>query len=114
MHFEAKVREHKVVPLWILPDKYGEPFNLAKRRGRAHFLLLVCGPEADPSSFLQAMAPSRGGLVVCVECLCTWYGLADLCAHEGIPVVLGHALSRKAIHGGQATNEQIDAHQMAV
>jgi hypothetical protein len=29
---------------------------------------------------------------VAVECMFTWYWLADLCAHEGIPFVLGHAL----------------------
>jgi transposase len=42
----------------------------------------------------------------------TW--LADLCAQEGIPFVLGHALDMKAIHGGQAKHDQIDAHQIAV
>lgn len=31
-----------------------------------------------------------------------------------MPVVLGHALSMKAIHGGKATNDRIDAHQIAV
>jgi hypothetical protein len=53
-------------------------------------------------------------MVVAVECLFTWYWLADLCAQEGIPVVLGHALSMKAIHGGKATNDKIDAHKIAV
>lgn len=57
MQFEAKLREHKVVPLWTLPDKYGEPFNLAKRRGRAHFLVIVCTPNANPSSFLDHLSP---------------------------------------------------------
>jgi transposase len=42
----------------------------------------------------------------------TW--LADLCTHEGIPFVLGHALYMKAIHGGKATHETIDAHKIAV
>jgi transposase len=51
---------------------------------------------------------------VAVACLFTWYWLADLCAHEGIAFVLGHALSRKAIHGGKAKNDQIDAHKIAV
>jgi len=51
--------------------------------------------------------------VVAVACLCTWYGLADLCADEGLAFVLGHALSRKAIHGGQAKHAKIDAHKMA-
>jgi hypothetical protein len=27
-----------------------------------------------------------------VECIFTWYWLADLCAEQGIPFVLGHAL----------------------
>jgi transposase len=43
----------------------------------------------------------------------TWYWLADLGADEGIPFVLGHALSRRAIHGGKAQNDRIDSHKMA-
>ena len=42
----------------------------------------------------------------------TW--LADLCAREGIPFVLGHALYMKAIHGGKAKNDKIDAQKIAV
>jgi transposase len=38
----------------------------------------------------------------------------DLCAHEGIPCVLGHALYMQAIHGGKAQNAKIDAPQIAV
>jgi hypothetical protein len=49
--------------------------------------------KAAPEPFLKAVAPYRDGLVVAVECICTWYGLADLCAQEGMPFVLGHALS---------------------
>jgi transposase len=41
----------------------------------------------------------------------TW--LADLCEDEGIPFVLGHALSRRAIHGGKAKNDRIDSHKIA-
>jgi Transposase len=69
--------------------------------------------QAAPEAFLKAVAPSREGLIVAVECLCTCYGLADLCAHAGMPFVLGHALSRKAIHGGKATHDPIDAHKIA-
>jgi hypothetical protein len=36
-----------------------------------------------------------------VECIFCWYWLADLCASEQIPFVLGHALYMKAIHGGK-------------
>jgi hypothetical protein len=51
---------------------------------------------------------------VAVECIFTWDWLADRCAEAGIPVVLGHALSMQAIHGGKAQNDKIDAHKMAV
>ena len=62
MQLEAKLREHKVVPLWTLPDKYGEAFNLAKNRGRDHFILLVCAPGADPAPFLKQLAPHMADL----------------------------------------------------
>lgn len=70
--------------------------------------------KAAPEPFLKAMAPYREDLVVCVEGMFTWDWLAALCAQEGIPCVLGHALSMKAIHGGTAKNDTIDAHTMAV
>ena len=77
-------------------------------------VLLHRDMKAAPGPFLQAIAPYREDVVVCVECLFTWYWLADLCAHEGIPFVLGHALYMKAIHGGTAKNDRIDAHKIAV
>jgi transposase len=70
--------------------------------------------QAAPEPFLKAVAPYRDGLVVAVECIFTWYWLADLCAQEGIPFVLGHALYMKAIHGGKAKNDKIDAQKIAV
>jgi transposase len=70
--------------------------------------------KAAPEPFLKAIAPDREDLVVCVECLFTWYWLADLCAQAGIPFVLGHALYMKAIHGGKAKHDQIDAQKIAV
>jgi transposase len=70
--------------------------------------------KAAPEPFLKAIAPYREDVVVCVECIFTWYWLADLCAREGIPFVLGHALYMKAIHGGKAKNDQIDADKIAV
>jgi transposase len=69
---------------------------------------------AGPDPFLKAIAPYREDLVVCVACIFTWYWLADLCAREGIPFVLGHALSMKAIHGGKAKNDKIDAQKIAI
>jgi hypothetical protein len=43
-----------------------------------------------------------------------WYWLADLCAHEGMPFVLGYALDMKAIHGGKAKHDTIDAQKIAM
>jgi len=70
--------------------------------------------KAKPESFLKVIAPYRKDIVVAVECIFTWYWLADLCAQQGIPFVLGHALYMKAIHGGKAKNDKIDAHKIAV
>jgi len=70
--------------------------------------------KAEPETFLRAVAPYREDLVVAVECIFTWYWLADLCADEGIGFVLGHALYMKAIHGGKAKNDRIDAYKIAV
>jgi hypothetical protein len=56
----------------------------------------------NPELFLEALAPFRPDLVVGVECMFAWYWLADLCADQRIPFVLGHALAMKHIHGGKA------------
>ena len=58
--------------------------------------------KSDPATFLKLIAPYQDDLVVCVECIFTWYWIADVCAREHIPFVLGHALYMKAIHGGKA------------
>ena len=67
-----------------------------------------------PEAFLRMIAPYRDDVVVGVECIFTWYWLADLCQKEGIAFVLGHALYMKAIHGGKAKNDKIDAQKIAV
>jgi len=77
-------------------------------------ILLHRNMKASPETFLKAIAPYREAMGVAVECIFTWYWLADLCAQEGIPFVLGHALYMKAIHGGKAKNDKIDAHKIAV
>jgi transposase len=75
--------------------------------------LLHRNMQTHPETFLKAIAPYRDGIVVAVECMFTWYWLADLCADEGIPFVLGHALSMKAIHGGKAKNDNSDSQKIA-
>jgi transposase len=67
----------------------------------------------DPAGFLQAIAPFRDGIVVGVECMFGWYWLSDLCEEQQIAFVLGHALYMKAIHGGKAKNDRIDADKIA-
>ena len=68
---------------------------------------------ASPTAFLDAVKPYRDGLVVGCECMFAWYWLADLCERESIPFVLGHALAMKAIHGGKAKNDRLDAEKIA-
>jgi len=70
--------------------------------------------KSSPDALLRTITLYRHDIVVAVECVFTWYWLADLCAREGIPFVLGHALYMKAIHGGKAKNDKIDAHKIAV
>ena len=69
--------------------------------------------KADPESLLKAIEPYRSDIVVGVECIFTWYWIADICAEEEIPFVLGHALYMKAIHGGKAKNDRIDSGKIA-
>ena len=67
-----------------------------------------------PEAFLRLIALDRADMGGGVECLFTWEWLADLCVKEGLASVLGHALYMKAIHGGKAKNDKIDAHKIAV
>ena len=67
-----------------------------------------------PESFLKAIAPYRQDIAVAVECMFTWYWLADLCVQEGLTFVLEHAQSMKAIHGGKVKNDRLDAQKIAV
>jgi transposase len=77
-------------------------------------ILLHRNMPCAPESFLKAIAPYREDIAVAVECIFTWYWLADLCSKQNIPFVLGHALYMKAIQGGKAKNDKIDAHKIGV
>ena len=70
--------------------------------------------KTDRDVFLQVIEPYREDVVISVECMFTWYWIADLCVKGGIPFVLGHALYMKAIHGGKAKNDKIDSRKIAV
>ena len=69
--------------------------------------------NTDRDVFLKAIEPFRADVIVAVECMFTWYWIADLCAKEKIPFILGHALYMKAIHGGKAKNDKIDSRKIA-
>jgi len=64
-------------------------------------------------TFLKAITPFRDGIVIGVECMFGWYWLADRCAEQHIPFVVGHALYMKLIHGAKAKNDRIDANKIA-
>src|ERR1700730_14214270 len=70
---------------------------------------IPCSPDA----FLDAIARFRKGLVVGAECMFGWYWLDNLCRKEKISFLIGHALYMKAIHGGKAKNDRIDANKIA-
>ena len=67
-----------------------------------------------PDAFLRGIAPYQEDIVVAVECIFAWYWLADLCQKEGLAFVLGQALCMRAIHGGKAKHDKIDAQKSAV
>ena len=79
---------------------------------QAGTILLHRNFPANPEAFLNAIKPYQGQVAVAVECIFTWYWLADTCQREGIPFVLGHALYMKAIHGGKAKNDRIDSQKI--
>jgi hypothetical protein len=73
MKFEPRVQQYKVAPLFTLPDKYGESFNLAKKRGRDHWALFIFEDGVDPGPYLERLTgevdawrgmPARGIVVV--------------------------------------------------
>jgi len=77
-------------------------------------ILLHRNIKTDREVFLKVIEPFREDVVVAVECMFTWYWVADLCTEHGIPFVLGHALYMKAIHGGKAKNDKIDSRKISV
>ena len=64
-------------------------------------------------AFQAAVQPYPQDLAVAVECMFSWYWIADLCAQMNITFVLGHALYMKAIHGGKTKNDKIDSKKIA-
>jgi len=53
-------------------------------------------------------------VIIAVECIFSWFSVADFCEHHHLPFALGHALYMKAIHGGKTKNDKIDSHKIAL
>ena len=69
--------------------------------------------KTDPELLFEVLFEYLEDIVVGVECMFSWYWIADLCTDHNIPFVLGHALYMKAIHGGKTKNDKIDSYKIA-
>ena len=70
--------------------------------------------STSPQALLRVIEPFLPDIAITVECIFTWYWIAALCRDENIPLILGHALYMKAIHGAKTKNDKIDSHKIAV
>ena len=68
---------------------------------------------ATPECLQHVILPYGTDIVIGVECIFTWYWIADFCSDRSIPFALGHALYMKAIHGGKSKNDRIDSEKIA-
>jgi len=69
--------------------------------------------DCDQNIFKKFISKYKKDVIIGVECIFSWYWIADFCAELGLQFVLGHALYMKAIHGGKAKNDKIDARKIA-
>ena len=69
--------------------------------------------RANAANLIRALRQFREDIVVCAECMYTWYWLADLCADENIPFVLGHAAGMRMIHGAKTKSDKLDSEKIA-
>ena len=68
---------------------------------------------ANSENLISVIEPYKTDMVLGVECIFTWYWIADLCMQIGVKFVLGHALYMKAIHGGKVKNDKVDSNKIA-
>lgn len=66
-------------------------------------------PRCDPALFLRAIEPYGRTFLSPWSASSPGTGSAGRCAREHIPFVPVHAPCMKAIHGGKATNDRINA-----
>lgn len=68
--------------------------------------------KTSPGALKKAIKPYLDNLVIGVECMFSWYWVADFCDDNNITFILGHALYMKAIHGGKAKNDKVDSYKI--
>jgi len=68
---------------------------------------------ASPTGLGRVISRFGPDLVIAVECIFTWYWIADYCAKRKVPFVLGHALYMRAVHGVKTKNDKIDSQKIA-
>jgi transposase len=76
-------------------------------------ILLHKNANVYEKTLLQFIQPYLPDIVISVECIFTWYWIADFCMKHSIPFVLDHALYMKAIHGSKTKNDKIDSRKIA-
>lgn len=69
--------------------------------------------STNPKALYNTISPFLPDMALCVECIFTWYWIADFCSEHNIPFVLGHALYMKVIHGVKTKNDRIDSMKIA-
>ena len=77
-------------------------------------ILLHKNADVCETTLLKFIKPYLPDLVISVECMFTWYWIADFCHKHNIPFALGHALYMKAIHGSKTKNDKIESRKIAV
>ena len=76
-------------------------------------ILLHKNADVCKDTLFKFIQPYLPDIVISVECMFTWYWIADFCHKHDIPFVLGHALYMKAIHGSKTKNDKIDSRKIA-
>ena len=77
-------------------------------------IILHQNMDVDSDTLLKTIIPFMPDIIIAVECIFTWYWIADVCQQHDIPFVLGHVLYMKAIHGSKTKNDKIDSHKIAL
>jgi transposase len=77
-------------------------------------ILVHKNQPSSPQSLKRLINPFLPDIVLAVECMFTWYWIADFCTQHNIPFVLGHALYMRAIHGSKTKNDKIDSQKIAM